>query len=70
MMTQADCSTLSWKMIRGYLVRRKWLRGRVIDSDTFDAICDGRTDGLSNRLQREMSLVLAGYLLARSGTVR
>lgn len=64
-MTKVDCTTLTWNEVRSHLVLRKHLRGRGIDSETFDAICEGRTEKLSKRLLREISVFMLGYNVGR-----
>ena len=66
MMTKAYCMTKSWEMIRRDLIRLRVNRGRIVDMDTFEAIRDRRTAKLSKRLQRELSVVLRGYMIASS----
>ncbi len=57
--------SLDWEEIRMFLVRRKFIRGNELDCETFDAICDRRTKGLSGTLMRELSVFIDGYLLAK-----
>jgi hypothetical protein len=67
MMTKVDCSTLSWEQIRTHLINdADSLRGRGVDSDTFNAIVQRRTAKLSKRLQRELSVFILGYTIAKT----
>ena len=52
MMTKVDCSTLSWEQIRTHLIGMASMKGRGIDSGTFNAIVQRRAAKLSNPLQR------------------
>jgi hypothetical protein len=66
MMTKVDCTTLSWEQIRTHLIGMASMKGRGIDSDTFNAIVQRRTDKLSKRLQRELSVFILGYMIAKT----
>ncbi len=64
MMKHAFSETMSWEGIRHAILNiAEDDRGRLIEADTCDAIIDRRTDQLTQRLQRELSVLLHGHYL-------
>ncbi len=67
MMTKAYCNTMTWEQVRTHiLLVDESDRGRLIDLDTRQAILSRRTEKLSKRLLRELSILLHGYMITKS----
>ena len=67
MMKKAYCATMTWEQVRTHiLLVDDSDRGRLIDLDTCRAILSRRTEKLSKRLLRELSILLHGYSIGES----
>ena len=62
---RVSAKTLAFEEIRRFLVRRKFLRGNIVDEETFDLIYD-RQIKLSDTMRRELSVFIDGYLRAKT----
>ncbi len=62
---RVSAKTLAFEEIRRFLVRRKFLRGNIVDEETFDLIYD-RQIKLSDTMMRELSVFIDGYLRAKT----
>ena len=64
---RAFVKTQCWEEIRAFIAKRPFLRSHeIVDDETYDAILDRRTGGLSGTLMRELSVFIDGYKVAKS----